>query len=117
MNEKQIRLRSREEVQDFVQAASNCNFDIDISYDRVIIDAKYFLGVLGLGVSRVLTVTYCGKDMDFENTVQKYAVAQLTAQKKVCIEQVIYDGRKGSVDISIEMFADPFCMHYNERRQ
>ena len=73
MNEKQIRLRSREEVQDFVQAASNC--DIDISYDRVIIDAKSFLGVLGLGVSRVLTVTYCGKDMDFENTVQKYAVA------------------------------------------
>lgn len=77
MNEKQIRLRSREEVQDFVQAASNCNFDIDIdiSYDRVIIDAKSFLGVLGLGVSRVLTVTYCGKDMEFENTVQKYAVA------------------------------------------
>ena len=32
MNEKQIRLRSREEVQDFVQAASNCNFDIDISW-------------------------------------------------------------------------------------
>ena len=29
-----------------------------------------------------------------------------------------YDGRKGSVNISIlvEMFADPFCMHYNERR-
>lgn len=75
MNEKRIRLRSREEVQDFVQAASNCNFDIDISYDRVIIDAKSFLGVLGLGVSRVLTVTYCGKDMEFENTVQKYAVA------------------------------------------
>lgn len=75
MNEKQIRLRSREEVQDFVQVASNCNFDIDISYDRVIIDAKSFLGVLGLGVSRVLTVTYCGKDRDFENTVQKYAVA------------------------------------------
>ena len=66
MNEKQIRLRSREEVQDFVRAASNCNFDIDISYDRVIIDAKSFLGVLGLGVSRVLTVTYCGKDMEFE---------------------------------------------------
>ena len=75
MNEKQIRLRSSEEVQDFVQAASNCNFDIDISYDRVIIDAKSFLGVLGLGVSRVLTVTYCGKDMEFENIVQKYAVA------------------------------------------
>ena len=56
-------------------ADQECLYDIDISYDRVIIDAKSFLGVLGLGVSRVLTVTYCGKDMDFENTVQKYAVA------------------------------------------
>ncbi len=48
MNEKQIRLRSREEVQDFVQAASNCNFDIDISYDRVIIDAKSFFRCTGI---------------------------------------------------------------------
>ncbi len=75
MNEKQIRLQSRQEVQDFVQAAVKCNFDIDISYDRVIIDAKSFLGVLGLGVSRVLTVTYSGMNNDFENTVQKYVVA------------------------------------------
>lgn len=75
MNEKQIRLHSRQEVQDFVQAAEKCNFDIDISYDRVVIDAKSFLGVLGLGVSRVLTVKYCGMNTDFENTVQKYVVA------------------------------------------
>ena len=59
MNEKQIRLRSREEVQDFVQAASNCNIDIDISYDRVSIDSISFLGVLGLVFSCVLTVSYC----------------------------------------------------------
>lgn len=75
MNEKQIRLQSRQEVQDFVQAAVKCNFDIDISYDRVVIDAKSFLGVLGLGVSRVLTVTYSGMNNEFENTVQKYVVA------------------------------------------
>lgn len=75
MNEKQIKLQNRQEVQDFVQAAVNCNFDIDISYDRVIIDAKSFLGVLGLGVSRVLTVKYYGENPEFENTVQKYAVA------------------------------------------
>lgn len=75
MNEKQIKLQSRQEVQDFVQAAVKCNFDIDISYDRVIIDAKSFLGVLGLGVSRVLTVTYSGMNNEFENTVQKYVVA------------------------------------------
>ena len=43
MNEKQIKLQSRQEVQDFVQAAGKCNFDIDISYDRIVIDAKSFL--------------------------------------------------------------------------
>lgn len=75
MNETQIRLQSREEVQDFVEAAAQCNFDINISYDRVMIDAKSFLGVLGLGVSRVLTVKYSGSNNQFESTVQKYAVA------------------------------------------
>ena len=75
MNEKKIRLQSREEVQNFVEAAAKCNIDIDISYDRVLIDAKSFLGVLGLGVSRVLTVQYSGKDSEFENVVQKYVVA------------------------------------------
>ncbi|MCI8326550.1 MAG: HPr family phosphocarrier protein [Lachnospiraceae bacterium] len=75
MNEKQIKLQSRQEVQDFVQAAGKCNFDIDISYDRIVIDAKSFLGVLGLGVSRVLKVTYCGMNNEFEDTVQKYQVA------------------------------------------
>lgn len=75
MNEKKIRLQSREEVQNFVEAAVKCNFDIDISYDRVLIDAKSFLGVLGLGVSRVLTVQYSGKNSEFENVVQKYVVA------------------------------------------
>lgn len=75
MNEKKIKLQSREEVQNFVEAAAKCNFDIDISYDRILIDAKSFLGVLGLGVSRVLTVQYSGKDSEFENVVQKYVVA------------------------------------------
>ncbi len=75
MNEKKIKLQNREEVQNFVNVAAKCNFDIDISYDRIVIDAKSFLGVLGLGVSRVLTVQYYGKNSEFENVVQKYAVA------------------------------------------
>jgi len=75
VNEKKIKLQSREEVQNFVQAAVKCNFDIDISYDHVIIDAKSFLGVLGLGVSRILTVKYHGVNREFENEMQKYVVA------------------------------------------
>ena len=37
---QKIRLNATEDVKEFVQAASKCDFDVDISYNRVIIDAK-----------------------------------------------------------------------------
>ena len=42
---------------EFVQKASKCDFDIDIFYNRFVIDAKSILGVLGLDFSKELTVT------------------------------------------------------------
>ena len=66
MNEKKIKLAGTEEVRDFVREAGKCDFDIDISYNRVIIDAKSFLGVLSLDLNRELTVKYGGHDMNFE---------------------------------------------------
>lgn len=75
MNEKRIRLTNTEEVKDFVREAGKCDFDIDISYNRVIIDAKSFLGVLSMDLRRELTVIYGGNDMQFENVLKKYATA------------------------------------------
>lgn len=75
MNEKIIKLADAEEVCDFVSAAGKCDFDIDISYQRVVIDAKSLLGVMGLGVEKELTVKYGGEDMSFENVLSKYVVA------------------------------------------
>ena len=75
MNEKKIKLAGTEEVRDFVREAGKCDFDIDISYNRVIIDAKSFLGVLSLDLNRELTVKYGGHDMNFENVLSKYATA------------------------------------------
>lgn len=75
MNEKKIKLAGTEEVRDFVREAGKCDFDIDISYNRVIIDAKSFLGVLSLDLNRELTVKYGGHDMNFENVFSKYATA------------------------------------------
>ena len=75
MTEHQIRLNATEDVKEFVNAASKCDFDIDISYNRVIIDAKSFLGVLSLDLNRELTVKYGGHDMNFENVLSKYATA------------------------------------------
>ena len=44
---KTIRL-TPEDVKHFVDVASKCDFDIDICYNRYVVDAKSFLGVYGL---------------------------------------------------------------------
>lgn len=74
MMERQIKL-SREDVLDFVKAASKCDYDIDISYNRIVIDAKSILGILSMDLNRVLTVTCHGEDSQFLNSIQKYAIA------------------------------------------
>lgn len=75
MNEKKIRLAGSEDVQKFVREAEKCDFDIDIFYNRVIIDAKSFLGVLSLDLSKELTVKYGGEDLHFENVLDRYKIA------------------------------------------
>ena len=44
MVQRKIRLNV-EEVQSFVDAACRCDFEIDIAYNRYIVDAKSILGV------------------------------------------------------------------------
>ena len=73
MKEKKIKLMATDEVQEFVNAAEKCDFDIDIRDQRIIIDAKSLLGVLGLGLRKVVTVQYWGENRNFENIVRKYA--------------------------------------------
>ena len=63
-----------DQVKDFVAVTSSCSFDIDVFYNRVIIDAKSILGVLGLDFTKELTVQYSGYDGQFEKLIHKYAV-------------------------------------------
>ncbi len=72
--EHSIRL-SREDVNEFVNAASRCDFDIDVFYNRVIIDAKSILGILSMDLNRVLTVRCYGEDENFSKVIKKFAVA------------------------------------------
>lgn len=72
---KQVKFSDTEDVKDFVRAASQCDFDIDVTYERVVIDAKSILGVLSFGLSKVLTVKYGEEDTSFEHVVRKYAIA------------------------------------------
>ncbi|MBD5474939.1 MAG: HPr family phosphocarrier protein [Lachnospiraceae bacterium] len=69
-----IKLRP-DEVRDFVSAASKCIYDVDISYNSYIVDAKSIVGVLGLNFKQVLTVAYNGYDAEFEKYLKKFAVA------------------------------------------
>lgn len=64
-----------DDVTEFVKAAGQCDFDVDVFYNRVIIDAKSILGVLSLDLTQTLTVRYGGDNQDFEQTLQKYCVA------------------------------------------
>ncbi len=74
MREKKIRLGASD-VTTFVKAAETCDFDVDLSYDRVVVDAKSIVGVFSMDLSKVLTVKYGGQNPDFENLLQKFAVA------------------------------------------
>ena len=63
------------DVQNFVHAAEHCDFDIDISYNRYVVDAKSFLGVYGLDFTKVLTVHYDGYDEELERLLTNLAIA------------------------------------------
>ena len=74
MRTHKIRLRV-DEVLDFVAAATRCDFDIDISYNRFVVDAKSIVGVLGLDLNQILTVSYNGYDQEFEDYLNHFALA------------------------------------------
>lgn len=74
MNAK-IRLNSPDEVKEFVHAASKCDFDIDIFYNRFVVDAKSLLGVLSMDLTNALSVYCQGYDKGFEGILRKYSVA------------------------------------------
>lgn len=75
MCQKQIKLNATEEVREFVKAAGKCDFDIDVFYNRIIIDAKSILGILSMDLTRELTVRCYGESKRFNEVMAKFAVA------------------------------------------
>ena len=79
MNKKYIMLRAIDDVKAFVILANQCDFDIDVYYNRTIIDAKSILGVLSLDLSRELTVEYSGSTPQLEAFLDSHARATVVA--------------------------------------
>lgn len=73
METRKIKLTQFDDVKEFVNAAAGCDFDIDIFYNRIVVDAKSLLGVLSLDLTRVLHVSCQGYDSNFEHTLNKFA--------------------------------------------
>lgn len=63
------------DVRHFISVTTKCDFDIDISYNRYIVDAKSFLGVYGLNFQKPLKVSYNGYNAELEELLQKLSIA------------------------------------------
>ena len=74
MSVYKIMLRN-EEVKDFVSKASACDFDIDVSYNHLTVDAKSILGVFAMDLRQILTVTCNGFNAEFDRYLNNFAVA------------------------------------------
>ena len=64
-----------DDVQHFVDVTSQCDFNIDISYNRFVVDAKSFLGVYGLDFRSPLTVSYEGHNEELEELLKSLSLA------------------------------------------
>ena len=71
MKQKKIMIPSVAEAKDFVFRTSECDFDINVFYNRIIIDAKSILGVLSLDLTKVLTVEFDGENKEFEDFLEE----------------------------------------------
>jgi phosphotransferase system HPr-like phosphotransfer protein len=73
MSERVIVLNSIEGAREFVNAASACDFDVDVYFNRIALDAKSLLGILSLDLRSILRVRYCGNNEKFNHVLNKYA--------------------------------------------
>lgn len=79
MKQKRIMLPTIDDAKAFVATATQCDFDIDVYYNRVVIDAKSILGVLSLDLRNILTVQYDGENEAFEAFLEKMAAKRSVA--------------------------------------
>ena len=77
--QKKIKLTSIMDVKEFVTVAGECDFDVNIFYNRMVVDAKSILGVLSLDLSKALTVEYEGYDRALEEILDAKDAAKITA--------------------------------------
>ena len=75
MSIRKIKLNAVSDVMDFVNAAEKCDFDVDVYYNRFIIDAKSLMGVMSMDLHNILTVEYnSDPDPRFDSVLERFSV-------------------------------------------
>lgn len=78
MTTKNIRLFSINDVKEFVNAACNADFDIDLISGRYTVDAKSIMGIFSLDLSKPITVAAntddAAKAETFFGVIKKFIV-------------------------------------------
>lgn len=74
MKSFKMRLKSIQDVKEFIEAVTMCEFDVDVCRDRYMIDGKSVLGLLSFDLSKELEVTlHTDKESDISKTEEKLA--------------------------------------------
>ncbi|MGN0370173.1 MAG: HPr family phosphocarrier protein [Butyrivibrio sp.] len=74
MNTYKVKLQTQEEVIDFVKMMGTADCNADIRCGNIIVDACSLLGVLSIGLNKILDlVTYGDAGSDFEKKISQYA--------------------------------------------
>lgn len=73
MKTTMIRLKNVSEAQEFVEAAGKCDYEIDVKYNRIVVDAKSLLGVLSI-CNNPFMVCESGSDENFTKLLERFSV-------------------------------------------
>lgn len=70
-----IRLSTIEDVRNFVNAVTACEFDVDLASGRYIVDAKSIMGIFSLDLLNPIRMTVHADECDaFEKKIEAFLV-------------------------------------------
>lgn len=70
-----IMLDSIDKVKSFVNIVAKCDYDVDLTSGRYVVDAKSIMGIFSLDLSKPIKVDIYGDDSsDFEAEVKDFIV-------------------------------------------
>ncbi len=76
MKEIQVKFESAEEISEFVNIVKNYPGDMDLKSGRFVVDAKSILGIMNIGIQKIIKLTVAPESYDeIKVAVDKYVFA------------------------------------------